>query len=101
MQEFWGDDCDFRYQGRDDSDPCRLSSGWRPCMPTASSRRRLSEPGHRAVVPSRRTNMRVMMTALVPSLALLCAAPTLAAETDWKKVDLVFGRPAAVSGAVH
>src|SRR5258708_20219124 len=43
--------------------------------------------------------MRAMMP--IPSLALLFAAPAMAAETDWKKVDLVFGRSAAVSGAVH
>jgi hypothetical protein len=32
---------------------------------------------------------------------MLNAASATAAETDWKTVDLVFGRPAAVSGAVH
>ena len=38
---------------------------------------------------------------LIVSLSLLCPAHATAAETDWKKVDLVFGRTAAVSGAVH
>jgi hypothetical protein len=45
--------------------------------------------------------MRAMTAILVPYLALLCAVPASAAETDWKKIDLVFGRSAAVSGAVH
>jgi hypothetical protein len=45
--------------------------------------------------------MHAMTAILVPSLAFLCAVPASAAETDWKKIDLVFGRPAAVSGAVH
>jgi biotin operon repressor len=35
------------------------------------------------------------------SLSLLCAATAKAAEIDWKKVDLVFGRTAAISGEVH
>ena len=43
--------------------------------------------------------MRAMMR--LASLSLLCAAHATAAETDWKKIDLVFGRAAAVSGAVH
>ena len=43
--------------------------------------------------------MRAMMA--LASLSLLCAVHATAAETDWKKVDLVFGRTAAVSGAVH
>jgi Domain of Unknown Function (DUF1259) len=43
--------------------------------------------------------MRAMMS--LASFSLLCAAHATAAETDWKKVDLVFGRTAAVSGAVH
>jgi hypothetical protein len=37
----------------------------------------------------------------VESFLRFCSAPAFAAETDWKKVDLVFGRPAAVSGTVH
>jgi hypothetical protein len=43
------------------------------------------------------------MRAMMPlaSLSLLCAVHATAAETDWKKVDLVFGRTAAISGAVH
>ncbi len=45
--------------------------------------------------------MRTMIALLTPPLALLCAAQAMAAETDWKKVDLVLGRPAAISGAVH
>ncbi len=45
--------------------------------------------------------MRTMIALLIPPLALLCATPATAAETDWKKVDLVFGRSAAVSGPVH
>jgi len=38
--------------------------------------------------------MRAMMGIGVPVLALLCAASARAAETDWKKVDLIFGRSA-------
>ena len=45
--------------------------------------------------------MRAKLAVLFPSLVLLCAASATAAETDWKTVDLVFGRAAAVSGAVH
>jgi hypothetical protein len=45
--------------------------------------------------------MRVIVAILVQFLVLACVAPALAAETDWKKVDLIFGRPAAVSGTVH
>lgn len=45
--------------------------------------------------------MRAMISTLLPSLALLCALPAAAADTDWKKVDAVFARPAAVSGTVH
>jgi hypothetical protein len=45
--------------------------------------------------------MRAMTAMLFGSLSLFCAASATAAEIDWKKVDLVFGRPAAVSGAVH
>jgi Domain of Unknown Function (DUF1259) len=37
----------------------------------------------------------------VESFLRFCSAPAFAAETDWKKVDLVFGRPAVVSGTVH
>ena len=37
----------------------------------------------------------------VESFLRFCATPAFAADTDWKKVDLVFGRPAMVSGAVH
>jgi hypothetical protein len=45
-------------------------------------------------------NMRATIAILTLSLAQLCAQ-AMADETDWKKVDLVFGRPAAVSGNVH
>jgi hypothetical protein len=45
--------------------------------------------------------MRATMKVLIPPPALLCTAPAIAGETDWKMVDLVFGRAAAVSGAVH
>jgi Domain of Unknown Function (DUF1259) len=45
--------------------------------------------------------MRAIIAILVASLALACALPAAAAETDWAKIDLVFGRSAAVSGAVH
>ena len=45
--------------------------------------------------------MRATITMLPLSLSLLCAAHATAAETDWKNVDLVLGRTAAVSGAVH
>jgi Domain of Unknown Function (DUF1259) len=37
----------------------------------------------------------------VESFLRFCSAPAFAAEADWKKVDLVFGRPAVVSGTVH
>jgi hypothetical protein len=40
-------------------------------------------------------------TGTVESFLRFCSPPAFAAETDWKKVDLVFGRSAAVSGAVH
>jgi hypothetical protein len=45
--------------------------------------------------------MREMTALIFAPLSLLCAASAAAAETDWKKVDLVLGRPAAVSGVVH
>jgi hypothetical protein len=45
--------------------------------------------------------MRAIIAILVPSLAFACALRAVAAETDWAKIDLVFGRSAAVSGAVH
>jgi hypothetical protein len=35
------------------------------------------------------------------SLSLLCARSAAADEIDWKEVDLVLGRTASVSGAVH
>jgi Domain of Unknown Function (DUF1259) len=38
---------------------------------------------------------------VLASLSLLCARSATAHEIDWKKVDLVFGRTAAVSGTVH
>ena len=45
--------------------------------------------------------MRAMTAIVFASVSLLCAFPATSAETDWKKVDLVFGRAAAVSGTVH
>ncbi len=45
--------------------------------------------------------MRATKVMMVASLSLLCAKSATAAETDWKKVDFVFNRTAAVSGAVH
>ena len=45
--------------------------------------------------------MRAIAAMVFASLSLLRATSATAAETDWKKVDLVFGRPAAVSGTVH
>lgn len=45
--------------------------------------------------------MRLAFTTLISSLVLCCALPAMAAETDWTKVDRIFARPAAVSGAVH
>ena len=42
-----------------------------------------------------------MRAIALAALSLLCAAWATAAETDWKKIDLAFGRPAAISGAVH
>jgi hypothetical protein len=45
--------------------------------------------------------MRPTKAMVSVSLSLLCAVPATAAETDWKKVDLVFGRTAAISGEVH
>jgi len=44
--------------------------------------------------------MRATIAILTLSFGQLCTQ-AMAAETDWKKVDLVFGRPAAVSGNVH
>jgi hypothetical protein len=45
--------------------------------------------------------MRAMTAMAFASLPLLSASAATTAETDWKKIDLVFGRPAAVSGPVH
>jgi hypothetical protein len=45
--------------------------------------------------------MRAMTSVLASSLVSLALAPAFAAETDWKKVDLVFNRSAAISGDVH
>jgi hypothetical protein len=43
------------------------------------------------------------LTIAATAAAALAATWTIPAsgETDWAKIDLVFGRPAAVSGAVH
>ncbi|HZZ25434.1 MAG TPA: DUF1259 domain-containing protein [Roseiarcus sp.] len=45
--------------------------------------------------------MRAAKTIAFTALSLLWTAHATAADTDWKNVDLVFGRTAAVSGAVH
>jgi hypothetical protein len=45
--------------------------------------------------------MRAMSAMVIASLSMSHSVSATAAETDWKKVDLVFGRPAATSGAVH
>jgi Domain of Unknown Function (DUF1259) len=45
--------------------------------------------------------MRATKILVLASLSLLCARSATADEIDWKKVDLVFGRTAAVSGTVH
>jgi hypothetical protein len=45
--------------------------------------------------------MRATKILVFATLSLLCAKSAAAGEIDWKKVDLVFGRTAAVSGAVH
>jgi hypothetical protein len=42
--------------------------------------------------------MSAMVAILILSLATLCAASSRAADTDWKKVDLAFSRPGAVTG---
>jgi hypothetical protein len=42
--------------------------------------------------------MRATKAIVFSSLSLLCAARATAAETDWKKVDLLFGRTAALTG---
>jgi hypothetical protein len=45
--------------------------------------------------------MRVTTAMVFASLSVPGAASATAAETDWTTVDLVFGRAAGVSGAVH
>ena len=45
--------------------------------------------------------MRAMTAILFASLSLPYPTAARAAETDWKKIDLVFGRTAAVTGPVH
>ena len=45
--------------------------------------------------------MRAMRAILFASLSLPYATAARAAETDWKKIDFVFGRAAAVTGPVH
>ena len=45
--------------------------------------------------------MRATAAILFASLSLPCVTAATAAETDWKKVDLVFGRAAAVSGPIY
>ena len=45
--------------------------------------------------------MRAMTAMLFASLSLEGGTSPPAAETDWTKVDLIFGRTVAVTGAVH
>jgi hypothetical protein len=45
--------------------------------------------------------MRATAAILFASLSLPCVTAATAGETDWKEVDLVFGRAAAVSGPIH
>ena len=45
--------------------------------------------------------MHAITAVLISSLALHWAAPAAAAEPDWTKLDTMFARKAAVSGAVH
>jgi hypothetical protein len=45
--------------------------------------------------------MRALPAMVFVSLSLAYTVSAGAADTDWKKIDLVFGRSAAVSGAVH
>ena len=45
--------------------------------------------------------MRSIMKTWIPYFALLLATPASASEADWTKIDLMFARPAAVSGDVH
>jgi hypothetical protein len=45
--------------------------------------------------------MRSVLAALTVLSTIAAISHARAAETDWKKVDLVFGRAAAVSGTVH
>jgi hypothetical protein len=45
--------------------------------------------------------MRATLAAVTSFLALACVLPARAAEPDWAKVDLIFARPAAVTGTVH
>jgi hypothetical protein len=45
--------------------------------------------------------MRAMTAMVFASLSMSYWVSATAAETDWKKIDLVFGRTAAISGAVH
>jgi len=45
--------------------------------------------------------MKHPLTLIALSAALLLSLPARAADFDWKKVDAVFGKTAAVSGEVH
>jgi Domain of Unknown Function (DUF1259) len=47
-----------------------------------------------------RTTQLMFAATAAAALAATWTIPANA-ETDWTKIDLVFGRPAAVSGAVH
>ena len=83
-------------------------------MPSASARRRC-EFDHRlnTLKENAIRTKNVVTSALVlglvvaapkgavESLLRFCSAPAFAAETDSRKIDLVFGRPAAVTGTVH
>jgi hypothetical protein len=45
--------------------------------------------------------MHAMTAMAFAALSMSYPVSATASETDWKKVDLVFGRPGAVAGAVH
>jgi Domain of Unknown Function (DUF1259) len=45
--------------------------------------------------------MRALTTMQISCFAALWVLPAVAADVDWRKVDLVFNRPAAVTGDVH
>ena len=45
--------------------------------------------------------MKNRLTLLALGTALMLSAPARAADIDWKRVDAVLGKTAAVSGEVH